>query len=265
MGDGIKGILKFLQRVPKTTAGTIFTNIKKPATYELPGKKNIIDYAANVLEGDTDKPVWNTEMNTSYPARDFLNRKMFGFRDKSANRLGGMNAFNKLGENEYEFNPNDAYGKSMIEDIDGTAKQWLNAKKDETMLQDIPTDEKGQPIYNSQQVLQNRRHPVMSNYGFELGGEGEDEKGYYNIVKGVDPWDFKRHGDEPLLSMDNDKSYFENVKKTGTNVLRDLANMVTTPQNVNYGSKVYIPGIKKQPRKKKVLRIPGADVMNPDI
>lgn len=262
LGKTAKGLVSpiipisdMVQNNLKTKAGEFISNVKSPVGYDLPSGENVLKAGKNALMG-IDIPVYDGgpdgKIQANIPPRDFLLRSEFGMKD--ANRMGGGENFIKTGENTFDINSAGPYGKQMQKEIDNAGAIWI----DELLNKDnvVNVDEKG----NSINVP--KKSSVLGNIGFELGGEGQDEKGYYNVVKGTDVWDFGLHDNEPLLNL-SQGSFKKNATKTGSNIARTILDRIIDPQKVNYSTKVYIPGIKKKPRK---IKAPGNDGgMNADI
>lgn len=247
----------------KKAAGTVFTNIKSPRQYTLPAKKNLAQYGKNLLALEPDKPVWtdeigNTEVDPSniLPARDFIFRKEFGMSDDDANRFGGKDVFNETGKNSFTFNTNNSVGRKQQDMIDKQAQDFMKHKM-ETATRDGWTPENMNPeplptfkdsngsIIPQTQYPRTLKTALLGNIGMEQLGEGEDENGYFVKVGGKDVWDFGLHDNEKLLDLKNPKQSLINMLRTGLDNIID-------PATINYESKVYMPGIKKQPRRKKV-------------
>jgi len=262
----------------KKKAGMFLSNVKEPIGYDLPGARDktplgiqtenekgqpllpsVLEKGLKVGQGANDilkagvestlgidRPVYDIEpkrLNT-IAARQFLLRKEMGMDDEEANIMGGKDTFIKVGDNVFKFNPDNAFGKKQIEGIDKLANEFVQHKLETTMHdpdRPVYSDQEGNKTPETQYpyVMNNS---VLGNIGFNQMGEGEDEKGYYNLVGGTDKWDFGLHPNESIL--DN----------FPVNIARTVLDANITPQQVDYETKVYIPGVKKQPRKKEMSR-----------
>lgn len=276
---------KLGMKLLKKKAGEFVSNVKPPKGYNLPGESDNSPLGFNVTDQNLqpvytpfveknlklaqglsdineagiqtiagiDKPAFDSDPRDkdNIAARTFLLRKSFDMTDEEANNLGGQDTFIKTGDKVYKFNPNNAFGKRNINQIDKLSKDIMEHKMNtatrDGWTPDNPdpdpmatfTDETG---YNIPQVEYpyKKVNSVLGHIQPEQLGEGEDEKGYYVRMGGKDKWDFNLHDGESIL---------DNIP---VNLGRFLLDKTIDPQQVNFESKVYIPGIKKQPRKKKI-------------
>lgn len=270
-------LMKRLRDKRNETAGKFLSNVKVPRSYNLPGFQGHKPFGIEILNDDMsekynpfvikglqigqllkdtgeatfntiigkDEPVWDYEKEgDNIKARDYLFRSSFPMSEEERNRLGKGNTFYRTGKNELRFNPNSSTGAKMQEDIDRQASDWLKWKLEHTMKEQEPEvtyiDESGRSIPQTVYPF-SLNNAVLGNFDFEQLGEGEDEKGYYINVGGKNAWDLGLHPNEKILDISN-------PKKSVINLLRSIADDVIEPQTINYSSKVYVPGVKKQPR-----------------
>lgn len=207
--------------------GEWFSNSKIPAGYENdvdPAK--FVKAGLNLMTGADEKQWQNPEFGL-YPekeldARDFLNRKSFGMGDIKSARGKEQDILTDLGNNNYEIKRDTDRGDKFYRQMDKLAKQFVSDNLGEAQA--------------PESVRTNL--PVMSHYSkdnLNFAGEGEDENGYYNLVRLNDLWDYKLNSGEKMNSL--------------TNIGRTLLDQFMTPANVTGTSKVYIPKIKKKPRR----------------
>jgi len=253
MGDGDK-IRELLRRIKKPISqgvGTVFSNIKKPYSYEFPELSSILKYGSNVLQGKIDEPTYGTKGTTpeETAARDWLLRSGFGMNEQKANRMGGKKSFietgreDEKGRNIVQFNPADSFGKLAQREVDTDITNWLYNK-----LNLPQVGKEGEETYPATRF----NVPVMSNYGEnapEFTGEGSDEGGYYNKVRLRDPWDFALNPGEKILN------WFR-PDKSAINLGRTILDKLMQPKTVESETKVYLPGIKKKPKRNKVSGTP---------
>ena len=246
----------------RTVMGGVFSNVKMPFSYNEFNPDVFKTGLVNTLTGK-DEPGWNEHLSSSgegvkkmLTARDYINRA--AFMSAGANRLGGASTFLSTGKKDKEgrdimnFNSEGEYGKNMLEAVNRDAVSIMDYKLGHTMFNPDPNEEnvsyngvtKNQPMGFINYMNAERSHPIMGHYQLEPQGEGTDEKGYYVKYGGQDPWDFALHPGEKILNAENPK---QGVK----NLLRMLIDQFADPKTMEYQTKVYVPGVKKQPRERK--------------
>jgi len=260
------GINDILPDFVPQTIGRWFTNAKIPSGYENAVKpENFVQSGLNLLQGK-DERLWEDDIPVNpvdgmppgnifkpkdeYDIRDYFNGRAFGLDDKRSGRGKTLPELGvtDLGNNNYELNRDTETGKTFYKKFDPQAEKWAFEQVFKKQFN------KGAPIEDNETIPNSRftmPFPVMGNVSKQnvnFAGEGEDEGGYYNMVRLNDIWDYKLNPGEKIDSP--------------TNLGRNMLDQVMNPVNVTGTSKVYIPNIKKQPRRKKVS---GGHIMDADI
>lgn len=237
----------------RNLVGQIFSNVKRPASYndDSVSPEQIFEGGLNTMTGK-DEPAWKKEKGglseEEWAARDYLNRASF-MPDKEANRFGGADTFLRTGNNNMILNPKNKFGSQIQSILDKNANLLSEDDIKHTMYQgsneETNTPYEWKDLTGVDQAGINRDEyrkelkiaPVMANIEFNRTGEGEDSKGYYNMYKGSDAWDFALHPDEKILNKKQSGGL--DYKKSLVNMVRSLVDPMMDKQTVNYESKVY--------------------------
>lgn len=231
-----------------TKIGQGFSNAKLPAGYETaidPGR--FIQSGLNTMSG-VDKRLWDNEINpplqkdqvpvgnqyadiSEFNIRDFLNRRGFGMSNEMSGRGSSLEQLGLTdnGNNDYTLNRGTKVADTFYKKFDPQAEQWAKEQINTSSSEPI------RAIKPSR--FQNRKWPIManvSNSDVSFGGEGQDQNGYYNIVKMSDKFDYALHPDESINSP--------------VNLGRTILDQFMEPASLTAEKKVYIPGIKKKAR-----------------
>lgn len=232
--------------------GKLFSNVKRPAGYndDTVTPVQIFEGGFNTITGK-DEPAWKMSGGFSdeeMKARDYINRAGF-MPDKEANRMGGADTFLRTGNNNMILNPKNKFGAHIQSLLDKNAKLLSEDDMNHSMYQgsneetNTPYEWKDLTGVDMAGIDRNEYRkelkvaPVMANIDFNRTGEGEDSKGYYNMYKGSDAWDFALHSDEKILNKDGSGNM--DYKKSAVNLLRSLIDPTMDKQTIDYESKVY--------------------------
>jgi len=220
--------------------GKFFSNSVYPYGYT--GKKNELSgYMKNFGKEmiGIDEPYYGKEYNPNdfqpdLPGRDYLLRSGFGLEEEEANRMGGADVFKRLDKSNLILNPKNPMGTDIQKRLDEYAKH-------EFLKRFIPGYEVPEDVDEDYTGM-----PILAGIEFNPQGEGQDEKGYYVKYGGRDPWDFSLKGGNTGESR-------KNLLKL---IRRSIDANLINKQTVNYEGKYHVPGIKKQPKQRRVSGTP---------